>query len=177
MRKPATCLPVVLRFAEDVMLFAGECGMEKISITLSFFVIAFAATACGEEYPPLSGPPDDAGTDLDSDADGDSDGDTDGDSDVDTDDDADTDADADTDGDTDEDSDTDDTYGCAEAFTCIVDGSDYWDCLSNTSGDAYSLLWDLGSCLLMGGCLSGDDVMSCALSECPDEVSACLSDW
>ena len=119
----------------------------------------------------------DGDADGDGDSDGDSDGDADMDMDVDIDIDTDADMDIDVDADVDADSDTDEAYGCAAALMCVVGGDDYWDCLSNTSGEAYSLMWDLGSCMFMSGCMSSDDMMSCALSECNEETTACLADW
>jgi len=171
----------------------------SVSRLLSSAVLALALVpACGEGVPPYpswdgddtgddtdtdSGTDGDADSDADGDADSDADSDADGDADGDADSDADGDADSDADGDADSDADsdadgdTDTEYGCAEAFMCLIDGSDYWGCLSNTSGDAYSLMWDLGSCLIGNDCLSVDDMMSCAMSECPDEAMACLGDW
>ena len=125
----------------------------------------------------------DPGSDVD--ADTDTDADTDADSDADSDADADADADSDADADTDSDTDTwpADPMQCPDAFMCLTGGSESaWStllaCAAHTSSEAYGEMWDLGSCLVQGGCMGGEmtDMLLCALVECHDELVACLDE-
>lgn len=146
------------------MIFGRVQSALVIAVAVS---VAFAFTACDEPpngwtliQPDLAW--DDGGMGSDGDVDGDSDGDVDGDS----------------DGDGDGDSDVDtEPMSCSEALWCVIDGGGgIMECIAGTDQDAQSLMIDLGMCLFGAGCLGGDDMMACAMENCPEEALACLAD-
>jgi len=171
-------------------------ALRRAARAAAISIAAFALAACDTQPGSWSSePPDvtwpdagecpDPGADADADADTDADADADADTDTDTDTDADTDADADADVDTDADGDgdTDSPYPpeepltCTEGFMCMISGAGLIQCYTWTDPDAQGLMWDMGMCLVTQGCLgAGEDMLLCILTDCYDELIACLED-